>query len=46
VNAELVKYAKKSGKLVLPYKSETEYIQAYNEFYDSVMENVEELVED
>jgi starch synthase len=46
VNAELVKYAKKSGKLVLSYKSETEYIQAYNEFYDSVLENVEELIED
>jgi starch synthase len=46
VNADLVKHAKKSGKLLLTYKNETEYIQAYNDFYDSVMEGVEELIED
>ena len=45
-NPELVKYAKKSGKLMLPYKSEEEYIQACSDFYDSVLTGVEELVEE
>jgi starch synthase len=45
VHADLVKHAKKSGKLLLTYKNETEYIQAYNEFYDTVLEGVEELTE-
>ncbi|HTA61222.1 MAG TPA: glycogen/starch synthase [Bacteroidia bacterium] len=45
VNPELVKHAKKSGKLMLSYKNETEYVQAYNEFYDAVLEGVEELEE-
>ena len=45
VNADLVKHAKKSGKLLLTYKNETEYIQAYNEFYDAVLQGVEELTE-
>ncbi|HEX7413716.1 MAG TPA: glycogen synthase, partial [Bacteroidia bacterium] len=45
VNPDLVKHAKKSGKLLLAYKNETEYIQAYNEFYDAVLVGVEELAE-
>ncbi len=45
-NPELLKYAKKSGKLILPYKAEEEYVQACSDFYDSVLETVEELVEE
>ncbi len=46
VNPELLKHAKKSGKLILPFKSEDEYIQAYSDFYDTVLQGAEELVED
>jgi len=46
VNPEVLKYAKKSGKLMLPYKSEEEYVQACSDFYDAVLEGVEELVEE
>jgi starch synthase len=46
VNPELLKYAKKSGKQILPYKSEEEYVQACSDFYDTVLDKVEELVAD
>jgi starch synthase len=46
VNPELLKYAKKSGKQILPYKSEEEYVQACSDFYDLVLDKVEELVVD
>ena len=39
VNEELLKYAKKTGKPVLEYKGEAEYADAYNEFYDLVLED-------
>jgi starch synthase len=39
INAEIEKYAKKSGKPILEYKGEAEYADAYNEFYDLVLEN-------
>ena len=39
INEELVKYAKKSGKPVLEFKGEAEYADAYNEFYDLVLED-------
>jgi starch synthase len=45
VNPELVKYAKKVGKPILPYKTEEEYVQASNDFYDAVLEGIEECVE-
>lgn len=45
INAEVEKYIKKSGKLVLEYKSADEYIDAYSDFYDAVLEEVEELVD-
>jgi starch synthase len=45
-NPELLKYAKKSGKHILAYKSEEEYVQACSDFYDVVLDKVEELVED
>lgn len=39
INAEIEKYAKKSGKPILEFKGEAEYADAYNEFYDLVLEN-------
>jgi starch synthase len=45
VNAEVLKYAKKSGKPLLAYKTEEEYIQATSDFYDAVLEGVEEFAE-
>lgn len=43
LNPELEKFIKKSGKPFLEYKNETEYMDAYNEFYDSMLEEVAEL---
>lgn len=40
LNPELEKFIKKSGKPFLEYKSETEYMDAFNEFYDSMLEEV------
>ncbi|MDX2173504.1 MAG: glycogen/starch synthase [Bacteroidota bacterium] len=40
LNSELEKFIKKSGKPFLEYKSETEYMDAFNEFYDSMLEEV------
>ena len=39
------KYAKKSGKPILEFKGEAEYADAYNEFYDLVLENSEVLAD-
>ena len=39
INTEVEKYAKKSGKPILEFKGEAEYADAYNEFYDLVLEN-------
>jgi starch synthase len=39
INAEVEKYAKKSGKPILEFKGEAEYADAYNEFYDLVLED-------
>jgi len=43
INPEIEKYIKKSGKLSLEYVGEEEYIDAYSEFYDAVLEEVEEF---
>jgi starch synthase len=45
INDDLIKYAKKSGKPILEYKGEAEYADAYNEFYDMVLENSEVLAD-
>ncbi len=42
--AFIEKYIKKSGKLTLDYVNEEEYIDAYSEFYDAVLEEVAEFV--
>lgn len=44
INADVEKYIKKSGKPVLDYMEGDEYIAAYSEFYDEVLEGVAELV--
>ncbi|MBS1647637.1 MAG: glycogen/starch synthase [Bacteroidetes bacterium] len=46
INPDLIKYAKKIGKPILSYKNETEYMQAYNQFYDEVLEKKNVEVED
>lgn len=38
INTDLEKYLKKAGKPVLSYKDMDEYVDAYNEFYDEVLE--------
>jgi starch synthase len=38
INSDVEKYIKKSGKPYLDYKSMDEYIDAYDEFYDEVLE--------
>ena len=46
INAEVEKYLKKSGKPMLNYIShEDEYIDAYSEFYDTVFEEVAEMID-
>lgn len=43
VNPEVEKFVKKTGKPFLPYKNELEYMDAFNEFYDEMLEDVEVL---
>jgi starch synthase len=45
INAEVEKYIKKSGKPVLEYKNDDEYIDAYSDFYDAVLEEVAEMID-
>ena len=46
LNPEIEKYIKKSGKLVLEHITGDDYVDAYSEFYDAVMEQeVAELVD-
>jgi starch synthase len=40
INPELEKFIKKTGKPFLSYKNETEYVDACNDFYDMVLEEV------
>lgn len=39
IHEDLIKYTKKSGKPILEFKGEAEYADAYNEFYDVVLED-------
>jgi starch synthase len=45
INADVEKHIKKSGKPVLDYIEGDEYIAAYSDFYDAVLESVGELVD-
>lgn len=38
INADIEKYAKKSGKMFLGYQDMEHYIDAYSDFYDEVLE--------
>jgi starch synthase len=38
INAELLEYAKASGKPMLEYQGEEDYFNAYNDFYDQIIE--------
>ncbi len=38
VNEKVVEYVKESGKLYLPYQGKENYVDAYNEFFDKVLE--------
>jgi starch synthase len=37
INEELTKYLSTINKPVLTFKDETEYIDAYNDFYDQIL---------
>ena len=37
INKEVLDYAEKSGKKILPCQNKDEYIQEYNSFYDSIL---------
>ncbi|MCQ2369423.1 MAG: glycogen/starch synthase [Paludibacteraceae bacterium] len=37
VNAEVIEYARKSGKMVLDYADEETYVSAYNDFYNRIL---------
>lgn len=43
ISKEIETYIKKTGKLALPYHGEEDYVSAYNDFYEEVMDG--ELVE-
>lgn len=45
LNSDVEKYIKKSGKLALDFKGVDEYIDAYSEFYDAVLEEAPMLVD-
>ncbi|MCK6650572.1 MAG: glycogen synthase, partial [Bacteroidia bacterium] len=45
INSDIEKYIKKSGKPYLDYKNTDEYVDAYSEFYDAVLEEVAEMVD-
>ncbi|MBA3705350.1 MAG: glycogen/starch synthase [Bacteroidetes bacterium] len=45
INPDLEKHIKKSGKPVLEFIAGDDYITAYSEFYDAVLEEVGELVD-
>lgn len=40
LNAKVEGHIKKSGKMVLPYQSPETYVEAYNTFYDEIMEEI------
>src|SRR5690606_36687512 len=43
LNPEIEKYIKKTGKPFLSYKNELEYMDAFNEFYDLMLEEANVL---
>lgn len=45
INSDLEKHIKKSGKPVLDFQTGDNFIDAYSEFYDTVLDEVAELVD-
>ncbi|HTL82061.1 MAG TPA: hypothetical protein VL651_10170, partial [Bacteroidia bacterium] len=45
INSDVEKYIKKSGKSSLEFKNRDEYVAAYSEFYDAVLEEEPLLVD-
>jgi starch synthase len=43
INPEIEKFIKKSGKSFLSFKNEMEYMDAFNEFYDEMLEEANVL---
>ena len=43
INADLEKFIKKSGKPFLSFKNELEYMDAFNDFYDEMLEEANVL---
>ena len=43
LNPEIEKFIKKSAKPFLSYKNELEYMDAFNEFYDEMLEEAKVL---
>lgn len=43
INEELIQYANESSKIFLSYQNEEEYVDAYNDFYEEVLEQEEVL---
>ena len=39
INSELSEYIEQSGKPILPFQGEDNYIQVYNEFYEKILHN-------
>ena len=45
IDSGLNDYVSASGKLFLPYQGESNYVSAYSEFYDQVIESNSVLVD-
>jgi starch synthase len=44
INPDITKYLKKTDTPILEYVEGDDYVDAYSTFYDTVLEEVEELV--
>lgn len=40
LSTKVENHIKKSGKMVLPYQPDESYVEAYNNFYDEIMEEI------
>ena len=45
IDGEVLGFASETGKEILEYQSEESYIQAYDEFYDNILEESSILVD-
>ena len=42
INKDLLQYCKDKGKVILPYQGQENYVDAYSDFYDSLLPDIEE----